>query len=708
MRIRQCYRRSRATLLSFTLLLLLMFGAMTFAQTEPTQPTLIYKIGIGTTGLTGDVASSVDAVGNTYLAGSKTTNQGPECADVIVQKVDASGANVIYRLTISNCGFVGKLASDRDGYAYVLYNSSITRISPDGSEIINAWAWAGGANDIVVSPRNQLFIAGTWNNDAYAAKLDLASGNLVWMTSFGGNANDFANGLAVDSIDNVFVTGRTQSTDFPAISAAQDTLQGSSDGFVVKIDPTGSFLMYSTYIGGANFDEAAKPAVDDVGNCYVTGGTNSPDFPTVNALQANLNGSADPFNPTADAFLTKISADGSSFLYSTFLGGSGSEQARGITVDSLHNAYVTGTTSSFDFPLFRAMQTTFEGNWQAFLSKINSNGSALIYSTYESGGPNQFYQGYNLHADSSNNIYLTIQTHGYQGGGENVQLSKFAANAPPLASAGTDQMVQATSPTTTNVTLDGSGSMDPENDPLTYIWKNETGNTIGTTAQVVLALPAGQYTFELSVADTSGAKSTDSVHLIVRDVPSITITSPTQTNYLVDENLIASYSCSDPGGSAVVACTGSVPNATAISTSTAGARTFTVTATNALGNLASSSINYAVTYKIFLMYNSGSALNPKSKPQIKIQLENANSVSRSSSTLAVTAMRVTPRNTQNVTVKVLSGNFMFDPNLNFQGAAAGGGYIYDLDASGISTGTYDLVFSVAGDPVQHVAPFAMK
>jgi hypothetical protein len=708
MRIHPSPSRRVVTLLTLVPSLVLVSSVITLAQT---QPTLIYKTSLGTA-LRGSfpVVSSVDPAGNTYLAGTKKNNQGPECADVFVQKVDASGANIIYRLTVNPCNFVRALASDTNGYAYVLlFDSSITRISPDGAEIINAWASISGATDIVVSSANNLFVAGALNGDAYAAKLSLASANVVWFKPFGGSALDAANGLAVDPGENVFLTGRTESVDFPAISAAQNTLQGSSDAFVVKIDPSGSSLIYSTYIGGANFDEGSKLAIDDMGNCYVTGGTNSPNFPTVNALQPNLNGSADPFNSTADAFLTKIRADGSSFLYSTFLGGSGSEQARGITVDSLHNAYVTGTTSSFDFPLFRATQATFQGNWQAFLSKLNSSGSALVYSTYESGSPNNFYQGYGLHADSLDNIYLTIQTHSFQGGGDNdgAELSKFAANRAPVANAGFDQLVDATGPTT-SVTLDGSASSDAESDPLTYMWKNGAGDVVGTAAEVDLSLTPGQYTFDLTITDTSGAKSTDSVTLTVRDVPRITITSPTETTYLVDESVMAGYSCSSPGGSAVVTCTGNVPNGTVVSTSTAGAKTFTVTATNALGNSANSSVNYAVTYKIFLMYNSGSAFNSKAKPQIRIQLQNANSLNRSASTLAVTALRVTPRSVPTVTVKVLSGNFIFDPNQNFQGAAAGGGYRYDLDASGLSTGNYDLVFSVAGDPVLHVAPFAIK
>jgi hypothetical protein len=706
MRSRLYHQRRGVSLLSHTFLLILVSSSISAAQTQPTS---IYQYGIGTsTGLRAafTVESSVDTLGNTYLAYTKANNLELPCTDVVVQKTDPSGANIIYRVTISTCDVVHGLASDSSGYAYVLLNSSITRINQNGSEVINAWAWLNGS-DIVVSPENNLFVAGSWNDDAYAAQVDLATGNFLWMKSFGGNSLDFANGLAVDSAGNVFVAGRTESSDFPAILAAQDTLQGSSDGFVVKIDPTGSSLLYSTYIGGTNFDEAIKPAVDNLGNCYVTGGTNSADFPTVNPLQPNLSGAADPFNTTADAFVVKISADGSSFLYSTFLGGNGSEQARGITTDSLSNVYVTGTTTSFDFPVARAAQPTFEGHWQGFLSKINSSGSAFVYSTYRSGGTNNFHRGFSLHTDSSNAIYLTTRTHSFSSGIGGALFSKLHANTAPVANAGIDQTVDATGPTT-SVTLDGLASSDAESDPLTYAWKNETGAIVGIASQLNLSLLPGQYVFELSVTDTSGAKSTDSVTLTVRDLPNITITSPTESNYLLDESVLASYSCSSPSGSPIVTCTGTVQNGTVVSTSTTGGKTFTVTATNANGNSASNVVNYGVTYKIFLMYNSGSAFNPKANPQIKIQLQNANSVNRSASTLAVTALRVTPRSTPTVIVKNVSGNFIFDSNQNFQGAAAGGGYRYDLDASGLLTGHYDLVFSVAGDPVLHVAPFAIK
>jgi len=140
MRIPYCYQFRVAILLSLMSLLILMVSVTTFAQT---QPTLMYKIGIGATGLRSafTVASSIDTLGNSYLAFTKANNSEPQCPDVVVQKVDASGANIIYRLTVSNCNFVRGVASDPNGNAYVLLDSSITRISPDGSEVINAWAW---------------------------------------------------------------------------------------------------------------------------------------------------------------------------------------------------------------------------------------------------------------------------------------------------------------------------------------------------------------------------------------------------------------------------------------------------------------------------------------------------------------------------------------------------------------------------------------
>ncbi|HST52511.1 MAG TPA: SBBP repeat-containing protein, partial [Pyrinomonadaceae bacterium] len=171
---------------------------------------------------------------------------------------------------------------------------------------------------------------------------------LAYSTYLGGSANDSATGIAVDSSSNAYVTGQTFSNNFPVANAIQGTFGGITDAFVTKLNATGSALVYSTYLGGSN-DSGASIAVDSSGNAYVAGQTLSTNFPVANAFQGTLGGSS-------DAFVTKLSASGSSFVYSTYLGGSGnpgSQQDNGfaIAMDSAGNAYVTGATDAKNFPV---------------------------------------------------------------------------------------------------------------------------------------------------------------------------------------------------------------------------------------------------------------------------------------------------------------------------------------------------------------------
>jgi hypothetical protein len=170
----------------------------------------------------------------------------------------------------------------------------------------------------------------------------------------------------------------------------------------LTIDPS---LEYSTYLGGSNFDQGSRIALDSSGNAFVTGDTNSNDFPsTAGAFQTTSGGNV-------DAFVSKLNSTGSALVYSTYLGGSSYDYGFGIAVDSSGNAYATGLTTSSDFPTTAgASQTTFGGGrGDAFVSKLNSSGSALAYSTYV-GGTNYDY-GYGVALDSSGNAYLAGGTY---------------------------------------------------------------------------------------------------------------------------------------------------------------------------------------------------------------------------------------------------------------------------------------------------------
>src|SRR5262249_7374857 len=154
----------------------------------------------------------------------------------------------------------------------------------------------------------------------------------------GGSGYDEGKGIAVDSAGNAYITGRSQSTDFPTANPMQGSNAGGDDAFVTKLNNTGSARVYSTYLGGNLLDICEGIAVDGAGNAYVTGYTRSTNFPTTGPMQASHGGGF------YDAFVTKLNNTGSTRLYSTYLGGSGDDVGQGIAVDGAGNAYVTGNT----------------------------------------------------------------------------------------------------------------------------------------------------------------------------------------------------------------------------------------------------------------------------------------------------------------------------------------------------------------------------
>jgi uncharacterized repeat protein (TIGR01451 family) len=236
--------------------------------------------------------------------------------------------------------------------------------------------------------------------------------------SVGENGSDFSGSIAVDSAGNAYVTGFTVTTDFPTVNPVQGTNQGALDAFVTKLNPTGSGLVYSTYLGGQGDDFGRGIAVDAGGNAYVTGMTASQNFPTTAGAFSDSCTSTDQNGIVrADVFVTKLNASGSALLYSTCVGGSADDEGFGIAVDAQGNAHIAGGTSSTDFPVTNgAVQTTFGGGdisspgafQDAFVTELNASGSALVYSTYLGGCGNDQANGIAL--DPSGNAYITGET----------------------------------------------------------------------------------------------------------------------------------------------------------------------------------------------------------------------------------------------------------------------------------------------------------
>ncbi|MBI4473494.1 MAG: SBBP repeat-containing protein [Acidobacteria bacterium] len=216
--------------------------------------------------------------------------------------------------------------------------------------------------------------------DAFVMKLNPAGTAILFSTYLGGSGTDEGHGIAIDSGGNIIVTGYTRSSNFPVVNAVQSTRKGNQEAFVTKLNSSGSAILYSTYLGGGEDDRAFGLATDANGNAYVTGFTGSRDFPILGGFQTNFGGGL------SDVFITKLNSNGS-LVYSTFAGGNGHDQAYTIGVDPGGNAYVAGfSTSATNFPLQDAAQSIIAGgNDDAFLMKINPSGGALVYSTFFGG-----------------------------------------------------------------------------------------------------------------------------------------------------------------------------------------------------------------------------------------------------------------------------------------------------------------------------------
>ncbi|MEE8405254.1 MAG: SBBP repeat-containing protein [candidate division Zixibacteria bacterium] len=342
---------------------------------------------------------------STYLGGSDN-----EIGQGIA--VDASGAAYVIGITISTDfptfnpyqgtfqgstdAFVTKLSSSGNSLIYSTYLGGSDFEDGQGITVdASGAAYITGETDSPDFPILNAF-QGTFQgiNDAYVAKLN-SSGGLVYSTYLGGTNYDFALGIAIDDSGAAYVTGTTYSTDFPMLNPYQGThLGGLTDIFVTKLNIAGDSLVYSTYLGGSHTDDTYDIAVDASGSAYITGWTRSVDFPTLNPFQDTLKGKF-------DVFVTKFSSSGNSLVYSTYLGGSSdNDYGHGIAVDATGAAYVTGETDSPDFPMFNAYQGTYQGGTKdVFVTKISSSGDSLVYSTYLGGSGRDV--GFGISIDSS-------------------------------------------------------------------------------------------------------------------------------------------------------------------------------------------------------------------------------------------------------------------------------------------------------------------
>ena len=355
---------------------------------------------------------AVDASGNAYVAGFTASSDFPTTAgafqrtyagsgDTFVLKLDPTGSGLVYST------YLGGSGNDEPQYPYT---EAQIAVDPSGNAYVTGWTFS---TDFPTTPgalKTELGVVTcggvepyTWPcPDAFVAKLNASGSDLIYSTYLGGDNTDGGAAIAADASGNAYVTGVTSSTNFPTLNPIQEAFGGGTawwggDAFVTKFNPDGT-LAYSTYLGGSMDEFSMGIAVDSSGSAYVTGTTLSADFPTRNALQPTFNSYYG-----CKAFIAKITPGGSDLAYSTYFGGGYEDGAMAIAVDMSGNGYVTGNTSSPDFPTVNPIQPAHSGDYESYVAKLNAEGSALVFSTFLGG--TGYDWGGSIAVDPIGNVY---------------------------------------------------------------------------------------------------------------------------------------------------------------------------------------------------------------------------------------------------------------------------------------------------------------
>jgi hypothetical protein len=437
------------------------FGFRLGDDYDPAQPVVIdpaisYSTYLGGTDDDYGFAIAVDANGDTYLTGKTISIDFPVISppiqvfqgnyDVFVTKLNSAGTGLIYSTFLGgemdDVGY--DIAIDASGNAYITGLTSsinfptapsppnqtyqggsdcfVTKINSAGNALVYSTYLGGSTSDngtgIDVDALGCAYVSGSTRSpnfptrfpifgyngtpDAFVTKYWPNGLGYVYSTFLGGTGIEYGFEIAIDVNRCAYVTGVTYSINFPTTAGAYQVDQGGPDGFVTKINSSGNALSYSTYLGGSFADHGQSIAVDGNGNAYVIGTTQSINFPTTpGALQTTD-------QPNDDAFVTKLNSTGSGLVYSTYLGGNNLEWGYGITVNSNGEACVIGNTQSTNFPVSTPLLQTYAGKNDFFVTKLNSSGSGLAFSSYLGGTDDDW--GYDIAVDNNGDMYVIGST----------------------------------------------------------------------------------------------------------------------------------------------------------------------------------------------------------------------------------------------------------------------------------------------------------
>lgn len=393
---------------------------------------------------------AVDSAGNAYVTGSTDSKDFPVTAnayqksfagtgigtsgrirggDAFVAKLNPDGSQLIYSTylggSLEDAGI--SIAVDSSGAAYVT-GSTLSGNFPVTAGVVQPKNHGGGGQPILPSYGVPTFTPG----DAFVSKLDPTGSRLIFSTYLGGSLDDSPFAIALDSSGNIYIGGYTISPDFPTTTGAfqrklggregQSIFFNFGDGFITKLNPAGTALIYSTYFGGVGDDNIMGLAVDASGNVYITGSTSSNNLPvTAGAIQGTYAGYyVLPFlveQLFGDAYVAKLNPTGSGVVYCTYLGGSFNDMGLGIAVDSTGDAFVAGWTDSSNFPFTTNTVQRWAGDGgqqpyiqfgDGFVSEIDPTGTKLLFSTFYGGSRDDIILG--LAMDSAGNVYVVGNT----------------------------------------------------------------------------------------------------------------------------------------------------------------------------------------------------------------------------------------------------------------------------------------------------------
>jgi len=481
------------------------FGDAVVLKLNAAGSALVYATYLGGTGSEAAQGISLDGAGNAFVSGWTTSTNFPTVNpyqaangggyDAFAVKLSASGAALTYAT------YLGGSADERG------YGSAI-----DAAGNAYLTGSTASANFPTAGPLQATFGGGAI--DAFVAKLSAAGSSLVYSTFLGGGATDYGRAIAVDGAGTAYVTGATGSTNFPTASPRQASSGGGSDAFVARLNAAGSALTWSTYLGGSGDDYGQGIAIDGAGSAFVTGRAGSTDFPTASPVQASAGGGS------FDAFVSKLNAAGSALTWSTYLGGSGDDEGLAIAVDASGNAWITGDTSSSNFP----PGSTYAGGSDAFVVKVNAAGSALADAT-SLGGPG-YEQGNGIAVDGAGNVFVAGQSTAagfpvarayqatYGGGLYDGFVAKLLVSSTPLPTTPGSPSAMP-NPSAGSVAVSWGPSTDPGGPGLAgyelQVSPDDGGtfSPLATTATASYAYTAvqGSYRYRARARDSAGATS---------------------------------------------------------------------------------------------------------------------------------------------------------------------------------------------------------